>query len=215
MTEFFTGGPPALFDVAGREQLSVLMDHGLTPASRLVDLGCGALRGGRWVIPILDRGHYCGVEPNSAMLAHGLREFIDPEIVKIKQPRFSTNDQFDLSEFDTRFTHMIMRSVWTHASKGQIEASLDSFLKWSTPDGVLLTSVVPMRTGWNPWRWRPDYKGQEWVGISHKSDQPGVVAHNMRWIRRACSARQLRLRLVPREPLNGQRWLRITFDQQP
>jgi len=213
MTESFTGGPLASFDSAGREQLSVLMDHGLTPASRVVDLGCGALRAGRWLIPVLDRGHYCGVEPNEAMLARGLKDFIDPDIVKIKQPRFSTNDQFDLSEFGTQFTHMLMRSVWTHASKRQIESSLDSFLKWSTPDAVLLTSVLPMRTGWKPWRWRPDYNGQEWVGISHESDQPGMVAHRMRWIRSACSARRLRVCRLRREPLNGQHWLRITQDR--
>jgi hypothetical protein len=162
------------------------------------------------VIPLLDRGHYCGVEPNGAMLARGLRDFVDPDIVRIKQPRFSTNDRFDVSEFDTTFTHMIMRSVWTHASKRQIEASLDSFVEWSTQDAVLLTSVLPMRGGWDPRHWRTDYKGEQWVGISHTSDHPGMVAHRMRWIRAACESRYLRVQRVHRRPLNGQRWLRIT-----
>jgi hypothetical protein len=212
MIETFTGGHPAFFDEAGREQLAVLMDHGLTPASRVVDVGCGALRGGRWLIPVLDRGHYCGVEPNAAMLARGLEGFVDPDIVAIKHPRFSINDQFDLSGFDMQFTHMIMRSVWTHASKGQIESSLDAFVEWGTQDAVLLTSVVPIRNGWNPRHWRPDYQGDEWVGISHVSDQPGIVAHRMRWIRGACRARRLQVHAVRRKPLNEQRWLRITRD---
>ena len=42
----FTGGPAKHFEVAGRNQLAVLLEHGLHTSSRVLDIGCGALRGG-------------------------------------------------------------------------------------------------------------------------------------------------------------------------
>ena len=157
MNEDFTGGPPEDFDKAGREQLIALLEHDLLPTSTVADIGCGALRGGRWVIPLLDPGHYCGVEPNRSMVAAGLEQNLDPEVLRLKRPRFSYNSEFDLSEFDTRFSHVLMRSVWTHASKRQIEASLDSIATWGTKDVVVLTSVIePSR---NPLNRRRDYQG--------------------------------------------------------
>ena len=87
-----------------------------------------------WLIPLLDTRHYCGVEPNRGMVERGLRDYLDPAVVALREPRFSFNDEFDLSEFDTEFTHMLLRSVWTHATKPQIEQCLDAFAKWATPD---------------------------------------------------------------------------------
>ena len=51
------------FHRLGREQLVTLLEHGLTESSYLLDIGCGNLRGGRWLIPLLAPGHYCGIEP--------------------------------------------------------------------------------------------------------------------------------------------------------
>ena len=207
MNEDFSGGPPEDFDTAGREQLVALLEHGLVPASTVADMGCGALRGGRWVIPLLEPGHYCGVEPNRSMVEAGLKNNLDPEVLRLKCPRFSYNAEFDLSEFGTRFSHVLMRSVWTHASKRQIEASLNSVVTWGTKDVVVLTSVLkPSR---NPFSRRADYKGDAWVGRSHESDQPGMVAHSYAWLRKACQARDLHMEPWNRPPLNGQHWLRI------
>jgi len=87
--DHFTGGAPQLFEAAGREQLAVLLDHGLTSKSKVADLGCGALRGGRWVIPVLEPLGYCGVEPFREKVARGLRDFINPDLVRLLRPRFS------------------------------------------------------------------------------------------------------------------------------
>jgi hypothetical protein len=94
---------------------------GLTFSSRVLDVGCGVLRGGRWIIPLLDAEHYCGIEPQEHLIERGLREFVDPAVVELKRPRFDHNDRFDFSPFGVRFTHFMARSVWTHASKPQVE----------------------------------------------------------------------------------------------
>ncbi|MEO1129173.1 MAG: class I SAM-dependent methyltransferase [Planctomycetota bacterium] len=202
----FVGGPPDEFDRLGREQLGVLLDHGLTFESRLLDVGCGALRGGRWVIPLLDPGHYCGIEPQPHMVERGLREFVSDGIVELKQPRFDYNDQFDFSVFGVEFTHFIARSVWSHTSKQQIELMLDGVAAHGTSDCVCLASFCPaglFGAG--------DYKGDGWIGKSHESTEGGIVRHSLGWIRKAAAARGLQADIVrTRRVVRGQPWCIVT-----
>lgn len=201
----FLGGPPGVFEKVGREQLAALLDFELSPTSRVLDVGCGCLRGGRWVIPLLEPGHWHGIEPNRAMVERGLREFISPELVAVCKPRFDHNDRFDFTVFGTSFTHVIARSIWTHASRGHIEAMLDSFAGTATDDGVFLASYNPAK------RFGGDeYLGDAWVGKSHESSEGGMVRHRFAWIASACQARGLEARKVDRPIVNGQPWIAIT-----
>jgi hypothetical protein len=168
------------------------------------DVGCGALGGGRWLIPLLDRGHYCGIEPNVTWVTEGTRRFIDPAVLEVKSPRFDHNANFDLTVFGEEFTHVLLRSIWTHAAKSQIEACLDGFAATAAPGGVMLSSVFPIRPG------RRDYKGSEWVGRSHESNVPGVISHSPRWLYSACRRRGLKVTLVPRWPVMHQLWVKVT-----
>ena len=91
----FTGGPPNLFESAGRLQLSTLVREGLYPFSKVLDIGCGCLRAGYWLVRLLDRGCYFGIEPNVAMLKAGIDHLLTPEIVESKRPSFDNNDRYD------------------------------------------------------------------------------------------------------------------------
>lgn len=212
----FLGGPPHLFKRAGREQLIVLLEHGLTFQSIVLDIGCGVLRGGRWIIPLLEPGHYCGIEPQRQMVERGLREFVDPEVVALKRPRFDHNDRFDFSVFGVVFTHFLARSIWTHASKPQIEQMLDGFCEWGTQKATFLASLIPSSSLWflpPPTRQvlrkiglrmtRRDYKGESWVGRSHECERSGIVAHSIPWLQAACLTRGLKVKLLRRPPING------------
>jgi hypothetical protein len=212
----FLGGPPRLFEAAGREQLIVLLEHGLSFDSTVLDIGCGVLRGGRWIIPLLDPEHYCGIEPWGELVERGLREFVDPRVVALKRPRFDHNDRFDFSVFGTRFTHFVARSIWTHTSKPQIETMLDGFLESGTDRAVMLASMIPasrlaslpssVQRGLRKAAartFRPDYRGDRWVGRSRESEADGMVGHSFGWVRRACAQRGLVVRLLRRPPLNG------------
>jgi SAM-dependent methyltransferase len=211
----FLGGPPHLFERAGREQAIVLLEHGLTFQSTVLDIGCGALRGGRWIIPLLEPGYYCGIEPQRQLVEQGLREFVDPEILALKRPRFDYNDRFDFSVFGMEFTHFLARSIWTHASKPQIEQMLDGFCEWGTQEARFLASLIPSSSLWflRPARRvlrrigqripKRDYKGESWVGGSHKYEGSGMVAHSIPWLHAACRTRGLEAKLLRRPPING------------
>ena len=198
----FLGGPVKHFAAVGRNQLAVLLHNGLDPESRVLDVGCGALRGGYWIMRFLNRGNYFGIEPAKSMLQAGLDGIIEPDVLARAQPTFDHNDRFDFTVFGTTFDFVVARSIWTHASKAQIVAMLDSFVATRTNNAVFLASLLPVTDE------RPDYHGDEWVGRSHESDSGGTVAHDPAWIEAACAERGLTVAESDPNVLH-QHWLAI------
>lgn len=201
----FLGGPPEHFDAVGRHQLVTLLEQGLTPSHKVLDVGCGCLRGGYWFIHFLDAGCYFGIEPNVAMLDLGRKEVVGEDVIRTKRPSFSNRDDFDFSTFGQKFDFVVARSVWTHAAPSQVELMLDQFLANSTRHAVFLTSYLPATSD------KPQYAGKEWVGRSHVSATPGVVTYRLNWISELCVARGLVVRELEHNILN-QTWLRIGRD---
>lgn len=203
----FTGGPLEYFDEAGRLQLYTLVREGLSPYSKVLDVGCGCLRGGYWLVRLLDPDCYFGIEPNQPMLKAGIEYCLTPELLALKRPRFDSNDQFDFSVFQTKFDAVVARSIWTHTSKEQIQVMLDNFVEHTNAQGFFLTSYLP--SVWYKRRHR-DYTGKKWVGKSHECGSAGLVHHRTGWIHHQCRIRGLRLKELDDAPFNGQRWLKIT-----
>jgi hypothetical protein len=199
----FLGVPVQDFEKGGRELFTYLLNAGLNPDSKVVDIGCGVLRGGYWLIHFLDPGCYCGIEPHAGRLQMGTRTILEPETLEAKRPRFDTNPRFDTSVFGEKFDFFLAYSIWTHASKLQIQTMLDGFLRDSQESGVFLTSYLP-----TSWRHR-DYRGDMWNGTSHESAVPGCIYHSRRWIKAECDIRWLVMRELGRDKTYGQSWLAI------
>jgi len=199
----FLGVPVATFDEGGRRQLVALLREGLSPEHRLLEIGCGCLRTGYWLVRLLDPGGYCGIEPARERVEWGLETLFTPEERVHKQPRFDFNADFDTSVFAERFDFVLAGSIWTHASKAHIEAMLDGFVRDTRPTGVFLTSFLPARTR------DEDYRGGTWVGTSHESATPGVVRHDLAWIEERCKVRELSVDAVPGPAFDDQHWLRV------
>ena len=203
----FTGGPPELFESAGRLQLATLLREGIYPFSKTLDIGCGCLRAGYWLVRFLDSDCYFGIEPAREMLESGIENLLGSQLVAIKRPVFSTNDGFDFSVFGVGFDVYLARSVWPHASRAMIQRMLDSFVETCNPDAFFLTSYLP--ESWIASLRKQDYRGKRWIGRSHESSVPGQVRHDRRWIEGECRARGLWVRQLPDKSFNGQYWLKI------
>lgn len=201
--EAFNGGPLRDFSLIGRLYLITLLKIGLTPDSKVLDIGCGALRGGYWLIHFLNPNRFFGIEPNKEMLEVGKRTLFDPETLKYKSPSFDTNEDFNFSVFNEKFDFIVARSVWTHTSKAQIQKMLDEFVKNSNPMGVFLASYL------KPFHSKDDYKGKKWIGRSHDSNEAGVVFHKFSWIKEECDIRKLSVQELKFDYVS-QVWLHIS-----
>src|ERR1700730_18632036 len=91
----FVGGSKRDLERVGRMALEMLLAEGLTPSSRVLDVGCGALRLGYWVMRFLHPGRFFGIEPQQEMLAVGLEQIVEPEVVQRAEARFASNDDFE------------------------------------------------------------------------------------------------------------------------
>jgi hypothetical protein len=191
------------FEKTGRAQLEALIRHGLNPWDRLLDIGCGALCGGYWMIHFLNNGGYHGIEPNILAFNAGIEHIIEPGLLEEKQPKFLHNDQYDFSGFNETFDYFHAHSIWTHAPKKDIEKMLDGFVAFARPGASFLTSFK------SPRPFRPDYKGDTWVGGSHESDNAGICRHSFKWIGQACSSRGLEVELLKGEKIHKQKWILI------
>jgi SAM-dependent methyltransferase len=199
----FVGCPLDGFELTARDPLCLALMEGLDRDSVVLEVGCGCLRVGYWFIDYLNHGKYCGIEPNARMLAAG-SELLLGDLARVKRPRFSCNDDFDFGVFGTAFDQVIAFSIWSHASKRQISAMLDSFKKTAKPGARFLASWFPPREG------MPDYQGTSWVGRSHQSDQPGVIAHDPNWLKTAASSRGLGCRFFNSFTTHGQNWVIVS-----
>jgi hypothetical protein len=130
----FLGIPVKDFEAGGREQLGYLQRAGLRSGSKLVDIGCGVLRAGYWIVGFLDPDSYGGIEPHRERLQIGIHIILDPGTLERKRPRFDSNSNFDTSVFSDKFDFFLAYSIWTHASKPQIQA---------TDRGRFLTTYLP------------------------------------------------------------------------
>jgi len=222
----FLGGRLADYERAGRLQLEVLIHEGLYPSSKVLDVGCGALRGSYWLMHFLEPECFFGIEPHPDRVEIGLNEVLEPELRERARPRFSHNDDFDLTVFGTEFDFVIARSVWTHTSKAQIQRMLDTFCEAGAPGAVMLVSYFPASripgAVRNPFLRllarvpkgpgaanrvlgrvprKDDYLGGEW--------QAGNVSHSYSWIAGECRRRNLSVRELDYGILGSQIWLRI------
>jgi hypothetical protein len=193
----------ARFEKTGRAQLEALIRHGLNPWDNLLDIGCGALCGGYWMIQFLQPGRYFGVEPNTFMFEAGVEHLIEPGLFELKQPSFLHNDQYDFSGFGAKFDYFHAHSIWTHAPKKDIGKMLDGMVEFGNPGARFLTSFK------SPHLFRPDYKGDTWIGRSHESDEPGICRHSFKWIQQACESRGLSVELLKGEKIHKQKWILV------
>jgi len=132
----FVGG---LWDELGLLQLRFLRERGLQPGHRLLDLGCGALRGGIHFIRYLEPGNYYGADINASLLEAGRRELAEANLADRKIHLLVT-DRFEVGRFETTFDFGIAVSVFTHLTMNHIVQCLVEVRQVLRPDARFYAS---------------------------------------------------------------------------
>lgn len=132
----FVGG---LWDEIGLLQLNFMKEQGLAPCHDLLDMGCGALRGGIHFIRYLDSGHYYGMDINPSLIEAGKEEIREAGLAD-KQAHLLVNAKFEAGLFGKCFDYAIAQSVFTHLPINHIVRCLTEMRKVLKPGGTFFAT---------------------------------------------------------------------------
>ncbi|MEK7882198.1 class I SAM-dependent methyltransferase [Methyloversatilis sp. NSM2] len=130
-------GPPGRYDLMGAAQFRLLTTLGLRETHRVLDFGCGSLRAGRMLLSYLQQGGYYGVEPNQWLLDDAVERQLGGDILRVKQPRFSTNADFTVPFRDQPFDFVLAQSIFSHTGRALVRKLLGEFAQVLAPKGMI------------------------------------------------------------------------------
>lgn len=113
------GDDPETWYGIGRLQYQYLVASGLQPSHRFLDVACGALRLGQFLIPYLDAGQYHGLDAEEPLVRAGIAHELGFGLVALKRPRFAFNSVFDAT-FAEGFEQAMGQSLFTHLTEPDI-----------------------------------------------------------------------------------------------
>jgi cyclopropane fatty-acyl-phospholipid synthase-like methyltransferase len=125
----------------GAQQLAYLTDRGLQPHHRLLDIGCGSLRGGVHLVRHLQAGHYAGIDRSARALEAGRRELAEAGLSD-QQVQLTRTREFDF-DFGMRFDFALAQSVFTHLPLNTIQLCLNRVQHHMVPGGQLFATYFP------------------------------------------------------------------------
>ena len=138
-----------LWDVIGPLQFEFMKKQGLNPEHRLLDIGCGSLRAGRFFISYLNAHGYLGLDVDEALVKTGLATEIDPAVAQEKQPEFAFNFEFKFP-FARKPDFAIAQSVFTHLTPAQMETCLTN-LRAFAPECRFYVTFNESSFRWPSW----------------------------------------------------------------
>jgi SAM-dependent methyltransferase len=111
-----------LWDELGQLQLDFMIREGLKPHHKLLDIGCGSLRGGIHFIRYLDRGNYVGIDPNISLLDAGYEIELASCGLKerVSRENLICTGDFDLPFPEGAFDFALAQSVFSHVTLNTI-----------------------------------------------------------------------------------------------
>ncbi len=116
-----------MWEEIGALQFCYLVGNGLKPEHRLIDIGCGSLRGGVRFVPYLNSAHYYGIDISRALLTAGYQREIVPAGLGERLPlsNLRATPAFDIAWPHVAFDFGIAQSLFYAPSAGGNAPMLD------------------------------------------------------------------------------------------
>ncbi|HPF40289.1 MAG TPA: class I SAM-dependent methyltransferase [Phycisphaerae bacterium] len=147
-------GPAESYDATASNQFNVLCQSGLREEHAVLDIGCGSLGAGRLLMAFLLPGRYFGIEPERWLVEGGIREELGREFVRMKQPTFDYNAEFNLGVFRRQFDFLLAHSIFAHTPKNVLEKCFAEGRRVLKPDGLFVATFMEGEL---------DYEGDRWI----------------------------------------------------
>jgi len=134
-----------LWEEMGRLQLDYLVSQGLQPHHYFLDVACGSLRAGRFLVDYLEPGRYYGVDINESLIDVGYhKELSDEQREKLPMSNLRVTDRFDC-DFGVPFDMAIAQSLFTHIPLNDIRLCLYRVAKSMQPGGRFFVTFFEAR----------------------------------------------------------------------
>jgi SAM-dependent methyltransferase len=133
-------GPAHLWKLKRQFQIDFLRSAGLEPHHRLLDLGCGTLRGGIPLIAYLEPGQYTGIEVRANVLEEGMRELAEAGL-EDRRPDLRVCADLSRLELATSFDFVWAFSVLIHMEDAVAAQALVFVARHLTASGVFFSNV--------------------------------------------------------------------------
>lgn len=126
------GSDSELWYGIGKLQYHFLVSEGLKSHHKFLDLGCGSLRLGQYLIPMLDKGNYCGLDAERDLVEEGIKSEMLFKVVELNQPKFIFDKTFQLKSCPG-YDFAIAQSLFTHLTLDDIQKCFHSLSSIANP----------------------------------------------------------------------------------
>jgi len=189
-------GPADKYDVLGFMQLNILVREGLREQHRVLDIGCGSLRGGRFLLLYLAPGCYYGLEKDETLVQAGITQEVSAGLITLKRPTFKYVADFDLRFGGIKFDYILAQSILSHASQTQVRKIMTEVAQVLAPRGRFLFTYFQGPV---------DYSGAGWA-------QAPDAHYTERWMAAAANAAGLTYEHLYYKHPSNQTWARATHE---
>jgi len=117
----FVGG---MWEEIGKLQFDFLIKQGLKPENKLLDLGCGSLRGGIHFIKYLKKGNYFGIDVRKDILIAAEKEIKINKLSNKNPQLFQITDNKYDDHLKEKFDFILAVSVFTHLNLNEVAICL-------------------------------------------------------------------------------------------
>jgi ABC-type polysaccharide/polyol phosphate transport system ATPase subunit len=127
------------WDEEGDRQLAFLEAHGLAPDHYMLEIGCGALRGGTRFIAFLKPGHYFGMDSDVELVRAAIEREMPRAGLDPASAHLVVNSEFafvDMPQFDVVFAH----DLFPQLPLNSIARCLAAVARQLTPAGQFFAS---------------------------------------------------------------------------
>jgi len=133
-------GPSHLWKMKQDFQINFLQSQGLQKTDKLLDIGCGTLRGGVPIIEFLNDKNYYGIEVREEVLAEGKKE-LETYKLEHKNPNLISFDNFSDIELNEKMDVMFAFSVLIHLDDEIANNCFEFVSKYLSENGVFFANV--------------------------------------------------------------------------
>ena len=134
-------GPPGVWQESRDFQIDFLRRKNLQPAHRVLDIGCGPLRGGIPLIRYLNASRYTGLDIRPSVVEEAWRQ-IEKEDLVSKLPCVLVSDGFGRDELgDIKFDYIWCFQVLYHLDDDLVEQCLEQVASRLAADGRCYANI--------------------------------------------------------------------------